>query len=418
MNVGVIGLGKLGLPVATTIAFFGKHDVLGYDKNEKRMSKKPQEYKEAGPYGFGDFNDYLVNADTLSFAPLPEVVKNSDIIFIAVQTPHEKEYEGITPLPDTRKDFDYTYLENAVKDVAPYLTKDKILVIISTVLPGTIRKRILPLVPREVPVVYNPFFIAMGTVMRDFLDPEFVLMGSDNRYAMRKLASFYRTINFAPVKMMSFESAELTKVAYNTFISFKIGYVNTLMEICSVFPEADVDDVTDALKCATDRLVSPKYLTAGMGDGGACHPRDNIAMSWLAREYDLSFDLFEAIMKCRENQARRLAEFANSIARKEELPIVLYGYAFKPGTNIPTGSSALLLAQFLDPTYYAEKYDPYIDLGSKGPDYAAVYFLGCNHPNLKNITWPKGSIVIDPFRAVPNQDGVTVYRVGEEGFVW
>ena len=98
------------------------------------------------------------------------------------------------------------------------------------------------------------------------------------------------------------ENAEAIKVAYNTYISMKIAYANTWMEICHKIPGTDVDQVTGALELATTRIMSPKYLTGGMGDGGGCHPRDNIALSWLARELDLSYDFFEHLMIARERQ--------------------------------------------------------------------------------------------------------------------
>ena len=103
-----------------------------------------------------------------------------EIIFVAVQTPHDPKYEGITKLPDERVDFDYTYLVNCIKNLSKYVDEngeEKIVVIISTVLPGTIRKHVIPIMSEKIKLCYNPFFIAMGTTIKDFLDPEFVLFG-------------------------------------------------------------------------------------------------------------------------------------------------------------------------------------------------------------------------------------------------
>lgn len=415
MRVGILGLGKLGLPVAVSMASKG-HDVMGFDSNESRMSKYPQAYKEAGPDGFGDFNNALAHAENLCFArDLEELAQHSEILFVAVQTPHSPKYEGVDPLPEERMDFDYSYLIKASKELSKVVRKGTLVVIISTCLPGTVRKHVLPIFPEGVDVIYNPFFIAMGTVMRDFLRPEFVLIGTENRKSAERLVKFYQTVleRDCPYKIMSIESAELTKVAYNTFISFKIAYANILMEICHKIPEADVDDVTNALKCATDRLISPAYLSGGMGDGGGCHPRDNIAMSWLARELDLSFDLFEAVMKARENQARMLANMLVELSDSRKLPIAIYGMTFKPNTSICTGSHALLVANLLtemgrDP----EMLDPMI-----APEWSletpCVVLLGCNHRGSDKIEWPKGSVVIDPFRVVPKQKGVEVISLGK-----
>jgi len=97
-------------------------------------------------------------------------------------------------------------------------------------------------------------------------------------------------------------NAELIKVAYNTYIGMKIAFANTLMEICHKMGNIDVDQVTGALTFASRRLMSGAYLTGGMGDGGGCHPRDNIALSWLAQRLDLSFDWFASVMGAREKQ--------------------------------------------------------------------------------------------------------------------
>lgn len=413
MNVGFVGLGKLGLPVATCIALKG-HNVYGYDIDSGRMSKLAGNPNEAGLVKGGpSFVDYLRNVDSLFFVPLEEVAEKCDLIFVAVQTPHDFRYEGITPLPDIRKDFSYDFLEQAIKDLVKVVRPNTLIVVISTCLPGTMRKRILPLLPDGVQFAYNPFFIAMGTVMQDFLNPEFILVGAEDKETIHRLESFYRTITNAPVRGMSIESAELTKVAYNTFISFKICFANTIMEICDKFPEADVDDVTDALKSAYRRLISPAYLTGGMGDGGACHPRDNIAMSWLAKEYSLSFDLFEAIMLCREKQAKYIADIANAYAKQLNLPVVVYGYAFKPNTDMAVGSAALLMTHFLERE--AILWDPLIDTESKKPNMKAIYILGCKHSGVERNDWPKGSVVIDPFRVTKEYevDGVQYIRLGE-----
>src|SRR5262249_6729878 len=159
--------------------------------------------------------------------------------------------------------------------------------------PGTIRREIFPLVGEHVKLCYNPFFIAMGTTIRDFLDPEFVLFGMRDPEAAERARALYSTLHDRPVYETSIENAELIKVSYNTYITMKIAFANTLMEICHKIEGCDVDQVTGGLALGTQRLLSPRYLGGGMGDGGGCHPRDNIALSWLSRELGLSYDWFE-----------------------------------------------------------------------------------------------------------------------------
>jgi UDPglucose 6-dehydrogenase len=410
MRIGFIGLGKLGLPCALAIEQKG-HDVLGYDIDPSRMQKESINYREQGPDGEPSIAP-LLQKSSLRFGTLREVVKHSEIIFIAVQTPHEEQYEGITRLPEERVDFNYDYLVESVREVSEAvaeLNEDRVVVVISTVLPGTIKERILPIINPHVKLCYNPFFIAMGTTMRDFLNPEFVLFGVIDENAAHIAEQFYRTLHKAPFYPTTLENAELIKVSYNAFIGLKIVYANLLMEIChKMGATMDVDAVTNALRLATDRLISPKYLSAGMGDGGGCHPRDNIALSWLSRKLNLSYDFFDSLMRARERQTEWLAE----LMLEHELPKVILGKAFKPETNITTGSPAILLKNTLiERGVEVTMYDPYID-GPLPSFEASVFLIGTKHPQFQDFLFPKGSVVIDPWRYVPQQQGIRVIKVG------
>lgn len=411
MRVGMVGLGKLGLPCALAIESKG-HEVIGYDVNSgigNYIKGRKIPYLEKGA-------PELLEKTNIRFESLETVVKESEIIFVAVQTPHEKEFEGITRTPHRRVDFDYYYLISAIKGISDVLDKiqeEKTVVIISTVLPGTLDKQILPIVSSWANLVYNPFFIAMGTTIDDFLNPEFVLVGADElkldcQLGIEVLQEFYSTIHNKKFHVVSYKEAELIKVSYNTFISMKIAYVNMLMEICHKI-ECNIDNVTDGLKLATDRLISPKYLTGGMGDGGGCHPRDNIAMSWLAKELDLSFDLFRSIMAAREGQAEWIA----SLMLEYHLPKVILGLAYKPETNLTVGSTALLVKNILEQKGVAvATYEPYEEHAYSHDFGQAVYLIGVQHKQFLEYKFPTGSVVIDPFRYIIFRPGVHVVHVG------
>lgn len=330
MKIGMIGLGKLGLPVALAIEDAG-HSVWGWDTNpatcDMAIYPGPLPYLEEGAQG-------LKQRSRMVIVDPEDMAQNSDLIFIAVQTPHQPQFEGITRLPEERADFDYTHLRKAVISVRE---SECPIVVISTVLPGTMQREIISMIGNE-RVLYNPFFIAMGTTIHDFRHPEFVLVGTDGAHP-GVLREFYATIHDRPIFVTTIKTAELTKVAYNTFIGLKIAFGNTMMELCEK-TGADVDDLVDALSLATERVISPTYMRGGMGDGGGCHPRDNIALSWLARELDLSYDLFGSLMECRERQTEWLASFC-------EEPLTVLGKAYKPETNLTVGSPALLLAEIL-----------------------------------------------------------------------
>lgn len=419
MRVGFVGLGKLGLPVAVSMAL-KDHDVMGYDIDPGRMTYAPQTYHEAGPDGKGNFNGYLAKS-TLRFGTLRDVAEHAEILFLAIQTPHHPAYEGTTRLSAVPADFDYSYLKQAVKSLAEVIARDTPVIIISTVLPGTIRREILPLCSRYMKVCYNPFFIAMGTVMRDFLHPEFILFGVHDPNAVRVAHDLYETITDAPIFATTIETAELIKVTYNTYISQKLAFINTVMEIAHKIPGANVDDVSRALSLATDRLISQKYLSGGMGDGGGCHPRDGIAMSYLADRLNLSHNIFEDIMLAREDQTAWIADLAIEQYTDSGMPIGILGYAFKAGTNISTGSPALLLANILRERVWQDHmvtlHDPYIDADFVLPEHQPprIWIIGCKHPEFQHYRFPRGSVVIDPWRYIPypqTGQGVEVVRLG------
>src|SRR6266849_6126348 len=420
MKIGFLGLGKLGLPCALAIDLKG-HDVIGYDINPRVMQKERVPFKEQGPNGEPSIEP-LLRRSGLSFAKdIRELVERSELIFVPIQTPHEERYEGVTRLPEERKDFIYRWLIRGVQELAEEIAalgQDRVVIVISTVLPGTMRKYIFPVINEHVKICYNPFFIAMGTTMQDFLNPELVLLGVRDEDAAERVEAFYRTVVTAPVYRTTIENAETIKVAYNTYISMKIGFANALMELCHRTPGTDVDAVTDALKMATNRIISPKYLSGGMGDGGGCHPRDNIALSWLARQLHLSYDWFENLMVCREKQTDWLADLIEEQHGRRQYAhkkVGIYGRAFKASTNLTVGSPATLLANILkERGYEVELYDPHVDLAPCSFDWPGVYFVATNHREFADpgFRFPQGSIVIDPWRYIPKQAGVEVIHVG------
>lgn len=420
MKIGWIGLGKLGLPCAVATAMRG-HEVVGFDLDPHRMSYAPQPYRETGPNGKDDFNEWLAMCEaapnrhikgSLRFGDVAEVCA-ADLVFVAVQTPHDPRFEGITPLPDERADFDYSWLKAACRQLVGHLRQDQTVAVISTALPGTMRREIFPILAPYCHVAYNPSFIAMGTTMRDFLDPEFVLVGAQDEVAGEMMHAFWSRTVDAPVRRMAIESAELAKVAYNTAISTKIAVANTVLELCEAIPEADVDDVTGAMKAAYRRITGPAYMDGGMGDGGGCHPRDNIAMSWLAKEKGLSHNLFDDIMRCRDDQAEWLAGMVMVYAEAMSLPMTIYGYAYKPNSAITTGSPALLVAEFIKRAGRdVELHDPVVDPAQGLPDAPRVILVGCKHDHVSNLIWPPGSVVIDPFRVTRECPDVKTIRLG------
>ena len=419
MNIGFLGLGKLGLPVSLAVEDKG-HNVFGYDISKQTIddiNNKKIRYRE-------EWVDKLLPNSSLDIVNIDELVKKSEIIFVPIQTPHDPAYEGITRIPDKRIDFDYSYLKSGIKDLSAAIEKnneDKVVIIISTVLPGTIRNEIKPLLGPHTKLCYNPFFIAMGSTIRDFLYPEFILFGVDDEKAASKAQNFYKTICDSPFYKTTIENAELIKVSYNTMISTKISFVNTIMEACHHLPNTNIDDVTNGLKLATRRLISGAYLSGGMGDGGGCHPRDNIALSHLSQKLNLSYDWFEGIMMQREKQTDWLADLIIKNSDKRQINIL--GKTFKPETNLLLGSPSILLENIIkEKKYDVFSWDPYID-----PPFEDVkkkynwnnlntlhtFFIGTKHPEFTKFKFPINSIIIDPFRYIYNIEGSKVIRIGD-----
>jgi UDPglucose 6-dehydrogenase len=297
--------------------------------------------------------------------------------------------------------------------------KDLVVIIISTVLPGTIRSQIKPLLSKHIKLCYNPFFIAMGSTIRDFLEPEFILFGVDDPNALEKGKAFYRTITNAPFYDTTIENAELIKVSYNTLISTKIAFVNNLMELCHKLENTNIDDVTSALKLANRRLISTAYMDGGMGDGGGCHPRDNIAMSYLSKKYDISHNWFENIMMQRENHTDWLAEIIIQHSKGKKINIL--GKTFKAESSLTLGSPAILLKNvLLEKKEKVNMWDPFVD--GDYEKYNKIYnwstepqlfFIGTKHEEFENFPFVKDSIVIDPWRYLTKKQGVKFIRIGD-----
>ena len=370
MKIGFIGLGKLGRDAAEVLA--EKHEVVGYDPN--------------------------ITIDGLS-GTLEETCKDKDIVLIAVQTPHDLKYGGETPTSHLEpKDFDYSYLIQAVKDVDELVDKETLISVISTVLPGTVRREVLPLIKRG-RFIYNPYLIAQGTVKWDMRNPEMIMIGTssgkddEQSQTLRKL---YDPIlqKETRYEIGTWEEIEALKVFYNTFITTKLCLVNMIQDVAMKVGNINVDVVTDALKYSTQRIMGPSYMMAGFGDGGACHPRDNIALRHMAKQLNLGYDLFDSIMKVRESQAENMARFV----MQYQMPVVILGKAFKPGIDQTIGSPSMLVGWYIENLDSSMKV--YYD---KAPDEGAYTYL-IHDKGLIPKQFNPGSCIIDPYRSLKHSD--------------
>jgi UDPglucose 6-dehydrogenase len=406
-NIGFIGIGKLGLDCAEVMA--EKHTVRGYDI-------------------------YPRSSDTVKVCDIDEVVNKSEWIFIAVPTPHDEGYDGSIPSSHMEpRDFGHDAVLDAIDNINQYAKDSKKVVLISTVLPGTTRHKFVSRLESKHQFLYNPYLIAMGSVKWDMVNPEMIMIGTEDgnpNTLAGELIDIYKTImqNNPRYEIGTWDECEAIKIFYNTFISAKVGMVNMIQDFAMKIGNIDVDVVTNALARSTMRIMGPKYMTAGMEDAGACHPRDNIALRWLAKEYEVGYDLFDTIMHAREIQAKNLADFLVVRAQKHNLPIVIHGKAYKPDVPYCIGSYSTLIGYYVEQAGHRVAYvDPLADDPANvvaTVDHPAVFLWAHNRKITYEYTGDQqdtqpyckiqsGSVIVDPWRKLPQTlEGITVVHYG------
>jgi len=394
-NIGFIGIGKLGMDCAEVMA--EKFTVRGYDI-------------------------YPRTSDLVKVCSIEETINESEWIFVAVPTPHTEGYDGSLPSSHlTPRDFGHDAVKDAITNINKYATSPKKVVLISTVLPGTTRKYFVPLLDKKHQFLYNPYLIAMGSVKWDMVNPEMIMIGTEdgNPNALAgELVEIYNQImqNNPRYEIGTWDECEAIKIFYNTFISAKVELANMIQDFAIKIGNINVDVVTNALARSTMRIMGPKYMTAGMGDAGACHPRDNIALRWLAQEYDLGYDMFDTIMHAREIQAKNLAKFLVDEAKARGVSVVIHGKAYKPDVPYCIGSYSTLIGHYVKEAGFNVSYlDPLADDPTEvvseltGP---CVLLLAHNRQVTYGYTGkdnvdkfycdiPKGTVIVDPWRTLP-----------------
>jgi len=344
MRLSIIGLGKLGAPMASVLAEKG-HTVIGVDISPGYVNALNQGRAPVNEPGL----DELIrrNRDRLSATTdYAEAIAASDVTFIIVPTPSEADGA-----------FSLRYVLAAGESIG-YALRAKsafhLVVLSSTVMPGSTGGSLQPLLERasgkrcgeDFGLCYNPEFIALGSVIHDMLNPDLVLIGEFDQRSGDILESLHGGVceSHPSVARMNFVNAELTKLSVNTFVTTKISYANMLAQVCERLPGADVAVVSRAL--GADSRIGTKYLKGALGYGGPCFPRDNIAFSVLARHHGVPAILAEATDELNRRQVPRLAEMILT-----RLPVGgtagVAGLSYKPDTEVIEASQGLLLAQYL-----------------------------------------------------------------------
>ena len=339
-DVSVIGLGKLGGTMAGCLASRG-FNVIGVDISQQAVNALNAGRAPAQETGL----DHLIQENkpriraTLNHE---DAIINSDLSFVIVPTPS-----------DERGAFTIQYAAYAFEAIGKALAKRDqyhTVVLTSTVLPGSTRYGLLPILEKfsgkqcgkDFGLCYSPEFIALGTVIRDYLNPDFYLVGEFDERSGASLESVNSrvAVNQAPSKRMSIENAELAKLSVNSFVTLKISYANMLADLCERIPGGDVDVVSDAI--GLDKRIGRRYLTGGFGYGGPCFPRDNVALNFIGKYLGASTPLLEVNDNFNRTISPRFVEKLLPLLRKGATVAVL-GLAYKPLSHVIEESAGIYL---------------------------------------------------------------------------
>jgi UDPglucose 6-dehydrogenase len=436
-SVSVIGLGKLGAPMAACFAARG-FTVYAVDLDPQKVdaiSRGMPPVHEAGLAKlFAETRGRITATNDIEFG-----VSASEATFVVVATP--SEVDG---------GFSLRYVIPTCESIGRALRAKSayhLVAVTSTVMPGSMGGEIKSALERasgkrcgvDFGLCYNPEFIALGTVIHDFYHPDFLLIGESDPRAGDVLSEIYkRTCKNSPaIARMNWINAEITKLSVNTYITTKISYANMLARLCEKLPEADVNVVTGAL--GLDTRIGAKYLKGAVSYGGPCFPRDNRALAALAARVGASSGLAEATDIFNRAQIKSLAEIVKS-HRSESDVIGILGLTYKPNTDVVEESFGLLLAvEFSSTNLPVIVYDPSGDATPALSNYknirvassaqkciAEAHVVVLATPwqefrDLRAALWarPRHSaprVVIDCWRVLAHLDGVEGVRYVKLGF--
>ena len=355
-NISVIGLGKLGLPLAACFASKGFR-VMGVDSDPSKVKS----VTDGDPIMFEPALAKLLHVAGRRLTAMQDpmtAVLDSDVTFVVVPTPSEPG-----------GDFSLKYVLAACEDIGRALRQKEgfhLVVLTSTVMPGSTDGPVRSVLQevsgkscgKEFGLCYNPEFVALGSVIHDFLNPDLLLIGESDPQSGEMLDKVYRHVceNSPAVARVSFINAELAKLAVNTFVTTKITFANMLAHICERLPGSQVDVVTSVL--GKDSRIGNRYLRGAIGYGGPCFPRDNLALISLGRQFGVSMELAKATDKANRAEVNRLVDLVMNKLPPGGVAGIL-GLAYKPNTDVAEESQGVLLAQALNERGVATVvYDP------------------------------------------------------------
>jgi UDPglucose 6-dehydrogenase len=376
MKIAVVGTGYVGLVAGACFAESG-NDVVCVDKDEKKIATLNDGHMPIYEPGLEEIVRRNRQEGRLSFTTdLPEAVRQSSIIFIAVGTPQGEDGSA-----------DLTHVLGVAREIARAMNGYKVIVDKSTVPVGTsdkVRDAVKAETAHPFSVVSNPEFLKQGAAVEDFMKPDRVVIGAEDKRAEEMMLELYSpfTRTGAPIMVMDCASAELAKYAANAMLATRISFMNEVANVCELVG-ADVDQVRKAI--GSDRRIGTSFLFPGVGYGGSCFPKDVKAMMRFASEKHYDFKILQAVETVNHCQKTRL--FAKMRAHFGEMSgrtVGVWGLAFKPRTDdMREAPSIPLISALLDAGAMVRAYDPEATKVAKGIFGDRITFTSNNYDALK-----------------------------------
>jgi len=384
LNITIIGTGYVGLVTGVCLSEFG-FDVTCVDTDSEKIASLRRNVIPIYEPGLDQLIQSNAREGRLHFSDSPaDCIPRSNIVFLAVGTPD---------LPGDG-DIDMSFVFRAVDDIAPHLVDGSVVIVKSTVIPGTaqkLRERIAELRPDlDFSVISNPEFLREGTAIQDFMHPDRVVIGIHDERGRKVAQQLYRPLMLqdTPISIGSFIGAELSKYAANTFLAMKISFINQIADLCEKV-DGNIIEVSEII--GLDERIGDKFLRAGPGIGGSGFPKDARALAAFAREAGAPQDLVEATITINERRRKDIAErVLAELGTPQGKTVAVLGLAFKPDTDDIRESPALsVIRALLDDGVTVQAFDP------KAMSRAAAVF--------PDVTWCD-----DPYEAAVDADAVVI----------
>jgi len=341
MRISIFGLGRVGLATAVWFAKKG-HQVIGIDTDDRKL----EQIQDAVPPFFepklGTYLKEVTSNGMFSVTNDASLNAESDLAFIAVGTPSSR-----------RGSIDLAQVKDAAIAIGKSLNRDhsQLIVLKSTVIPGTARNVVKPLIERQSSKTFrvhfnlcsNPEFLRQGSAIHDTQFPDRIIIGSDSEDAIDALADFYKSLygrNTPVIIRTTYENAELIKYANNSFLATKVSFINLMADVAESIPHADVKVVEAGI--GLDERIGRQYISAGLGWGGACLPKDVRALLQFSKSVGCDPELIESVIGINEKRWRRLVHLAKrELGSLRGKKIAIFGLAFKPNTDDVRGAVSI-----------------------------------------------------------------------------